>query len=161
MQHNLIFATITAACLLSACASWEPEVVFPENFRDSYTKVLSCRKSVHQAANYQETWLSPGGVATWTALAVQLAAADTQTTLLFPEGTVIVKAQFDDSKCDELANYTTMKKLLPDSDPEVGDWKWQYVGDDGECNNCAARTGCSGCHSTCKPAPWMCSKPDE
>ncbi len=158
---RLATAGFMVACLANGCASWEDEVVFPENFRDSYTKVAGCSKSAHPAAEYVETWLSPEGKDAWDALVVQLADEDTTTTAVFPEGSIFVKVQFDDSACEELANYTAMKKLAPDTAPDLGDWKWQYVGDDGECNTCNAGQGCAGCHSPCKPAPYMCTNPNK
>lgn len=160
LTPGLTVTLLLALSLLAGCASWEEEVVFPENFRDSYTKVVDCRKSAHPAAAYVETWMSPSAKAKWDEMAVQLAAADTSTTVLFPDGAIIVKVQFDDSKCEELANYTAMKKLAPETDAKAGDWKWQFVGDDGTCNNCDVGTDCANCHSDCKPAPFMCTNPE-
>lgn len=152
---------ICAAVLIApivGCASWEPEVVFTENFRATYKKVASCKKSAHPQADYIETWMSPAGKATWDAMAVQLANQDTST-VVFPEDTVFVKAQFEDSACEDLVNFTVMKKLKEGTATKYGDWKWQFVGDDGACFNCDAATDCSGCHSGCKPAPFMCTNP--
>ncbi|MCO4762597.1 MAG: hypothetical protein KC502_13885 [Myxococcales bacterium] len=155
----MLTSLLVLGTALSGCASWEPEVVFPENYRSTYKKVASCTKSAHPAANYIETWISPDGSDAWSALAVQLAAGDTETTAVLPEGMVIVKVQYDDSKCQTLANYTAMKKLAVGAAPDVGDWNWQFVDENGECNDCASGASCAGCHKSCGPAPLMCSHP--
>ena len=78
----------------------------------------------------------------------------------FEVGAVSVKAQYTDSSCANLSNYTLMEKVSDDSSGELGGWKWQYVNDVGECINCNGGVGCSGCHSACSSGPdYFCTLP--
>ncbi len=157
-------AAIAAASVLVvvACASdWDSQTFFPDTFADTYTRVATCRPSTHPKAAYVETWLSPNGAERWAEWKAAIAAGAT-TVEPFAEGTVLVKAQYFDSDCDDLDNYTAMKKLAVGALPESDDWHWQVVGAEGATTECCENKNCWNCHASLCPDslyPFVCTQP--
>ena len=147
---------VLATCIiLSGCASWDDDVVAPEDFRSSYLKLHDCKESQHPEARYVISWLSPNATSIWEAW------ADGGEDVDFEVGTVSVKAQYSDKNCANLKNYTLMEKVDEESSDELGGWRWQYVNDSGECINCNGGIGCAGCHSACSIGPdYFCTSPE-
>ena len=179
---NSLYFIILGGALLVSCAGWDDEVAFPESYKETYTSIHECKPSVHQKANSITTWINPIGMPTWEAMSAQPVgdanpeggaemtggtpsmmdagseAADDPAD--FPVGTVLVKVQYTDAACSNLSGYTVMEKLSPSAAPELGDWKWQFVNDDGSCSNCDAGISCAGCHSGCTSGPThVCTTP--
>lgn len=137
------------------CSTWDEEIVAPEDFRSTYIKLHGCKESPsHQAANYAVTWLSPNGREPWEAYE----GGDLESE--FGVGTISIKAQYDDSSCSNLSGYTMMEKVSEDSSGELGGWRWQFINNDGTCNDCDSGVNCSGCHSACSTGPsYFCTPP--
>ena len=151
---QLLILTTSMSCIVG-CNSWDDQVVAPEDFRSTYLKLHECKASAHPEAEYVISWLSPAASSVWEAWSSGDDDVD------FEVGTVSVKAQYTDSACANLANYTLMEKVSADSSGELGGWKWQYVSDVGECINCNGGVGCSGCHSGCSSGPdYFCTLPE-
>lgn len=159
----LLSATLTLSAFAGCTSDWDSKAVFLPGYESSYIKLHDCRKSAHPKAKYVTTWLSPDGQSTWDAYAALPAGATG--TVDFPEGTVVVKAQFDDAKCATVIGYTAMKKLAAGTDPTNGDWQWQSVDGDGQCDdhdNCDLKAECSGCHKAnpiCASTALFCTRP--
>lgn len=157
LPHSLaLLAALLPAAMPGCATEWDGAVVFPADYASTYEKVHACKPSQHPAAKYVVTWLSPEGKAAMDKL-VALPAGSTET-VDWPEGTVLIKAQYDDSKCAELKNFTAMKKLPAGAAASAGDWKWQHVDADGACLNCDNGTACSGCHSQPACNGMVCSR---
>lgn len=143
--------------LLSACSSWDEEISFPENYSDSYIKLHECKSSAHPAANYVITWFSPDGSDAWNTMMEGMMGGSEGVVL--PEGVVLVKAQYEDATCSTLSGYTAMEKLAPNTQSELGDFRWQFIDADGACKDCNAGTNCSGCHMPCQDKfPYVCTQ---
>lgn len=159
----LLAATMALSTFAGCASDWDSKSVFLAGYESSYTKLHDCRVSAHPKAKYVTTWLSPDGKATWDAYAALPAGATG--TVDFPEGTVVVKAQYDDAKCATVTGYTAMKKLAAGTDPTNGDWQWQSVDGDGQCadnGNCDLKAACSGCHQAnpvCASTALFCTRP--
>ena len=148
-------ATAAAALSLSSCSgSWDEEAAAPENFRATYQKLHDCRASAHPAAAYVITWLSPDGAAAWDKIKAGMGAD-----AVFPEGAVALKAQYEDSSCSTLSGYTLMEKLAEGADAPNGDWRWQFLDEDGACNDCALGSSCSSCHTLPTCVGHFCTQP--
>ena len=152
----LLLALVGTTGVAGCAAEWDGSVVFPADYASTYEKVHDCKPSAHPAAKYVITWLSPNGKDAMTAHSA-LPEGSTETAA-WPEGTVLIKAQYDDSKCAELKNFTAMQKLAEGAAPDAGDWKWQHVDADGTCLNCDNGTACSGCHSQPACNGLVCTK---
>lgn len=159
-----LVALLLCACLsacLSACNSWDADASFPETYSETYTQLHECKESEHPAADYVITWLSPEGAEAWeTMMEGMMGGAEAGGGVVLPEGTVLVKAQYDDATCSTLSGYTAMEKLAPSSNPELGDFRWQFLDADGSCKDCDAGASCSGCHTlpSCGLSfPYVCT----
>ena len=152
---SLYASFLISLSFLSACSgSWDEEVVAPENFQDSYSKLHECKPSAHPRADYVITWLSPDALPVWEAWAEGDAEAD------FELGAIAVKSQYRDSSCSELTGYTLMEKTSVEADAPNGGWKWQFTNEYGECSNCDAGASCAGCHGGCTSGPThFCTQP--
>lgn len=129
-----------AALALAGCAevdSFQPQQVIPPDYRTTFVQVRGCRSSVeHDLVNIL--------VRTSPAVA---AIYDTGP-LPFPQGTVIVKEEYSDSRCTSLTAYTVMKKDKPGTDTAGGDWRWYKVDHlDRIIQQGAGTKRCSGCHA--------------
>ena len=132
--------------MCTACG-WDSDIAIPEDFESTYKKVHECSPSAHPAANYIVTWLSPDSIPTWDEIGNGNNDVD------FPKGSAIVKSQYENDKCTQLTAYTIMVKTDVKEGAKDGGWKWQFVDQYGQCNNCDAGAGCAGCHSSCENGP--------
>jgi hypothetical protein len=146
MNCKIAYFLITSLFMCTACG-WDSDIVAPENFESTYNKVHECRPSKHPAANYIVTWLSPDSISTWDEI------GNGNTDVNFPKGAVVVKSQYENDKCTQLTAYTIMEKTDVKKGAKDGGWKWQFVDQYGQCNDCDAAASCAGCHSTCKVGP--------
>lgn len=129
-----------------ALASWGcddgGETVAPffdvADVRATWPEVRNCRFSIEH-----------DGVNVIVYAAPEAEAAYTQGTYPFAEGTVIVKAEYDDTDCTELVELTAMRKLAPGTSPEGGDWEWQRVDASGKVLDSGALVRCASCHESC------------
>jgi hypothetical protein len=115
----------------------------------SYTQVRPCRKSIDHDLNN-------------VAIYADKTAADSYSKRdkPFPDGSVILKAEYRDEECKTLTGFTAMRREKG-FDPNNADWHWQkadaamVVSQDGKIARC------SGCHKGCGVPPdgfdWTCS----
>ena len=152
----VMLALLSTTCLsVVGCASWDDQVAAPENFRSSYISLHGCKESAHPAAEYVITYLSPNAQSVWDAYS----AGDTDVD--FEPGTVSVKVQYSDDQCSDLTGYTVMEKTSADSSGALGGWRWQYLNESGECNDCDAGSACVSCHTPCMSGPaYFCTQPE-
>lgn len=114
----------------------------------TWPEVRDCRFSIEHDAVNIIVYAAP-----------EAEAAYTEGSYPFAEGTVIVKAEHDDSACTELIEYTAMRKLAPGASPEAGDWEWQRVDASGEVIESGALLRCAGCHQSCTDRDFACTDP--
>lgn len=104
----------------------------------SWPEVRDCRFSIEHDAVNIIVYASPGAETAYT-----------EGTYPFPEGTVIVKAEHDDTFCDEVVELTAMRKLAAGSAPDDGDWEWQQVDPSGKVLDSGSLPRCVSCHRSC------------
>lgn len=110
---------------------------FPESYRDTYQQVRGCRKSGDHDLNYIRIVTNPTAFIAYT-----------MRNAPFPEGSIIVKEEYDfaDSSClGELVQWTTMVKT-------GGTWQWQRVNPDRSVES-ENEQRCIGCHAQCGLPP--------
>ena len=153
LDHWPMFSLIIFILSFSACAE-ETVPGVDVSFRSDYIKLHDCKQSMHPAANYVVTWLSPEALPVWEAV------GDGEMTQDFEEGTISIKAQYSDESCNSLENYTVMTKTSTDPDAAHGGWRWDFANQDFECINCDAGASCAGCHGGCTSGPTLfCTTP--
>lgn len=143
--------------LVLALAAWgcggdDPEPVDPffdvAAVRSTWPEVRDCRLSIeHDAVN----------ITVHTDSASETAYVEG--VYPFAEGTIIVKAEHDDSACTELLGFTAMRKLAPGAAPEAGDWAWQRTDADGNVLESGSLLRCVGCHQGCADRDYACTDP--
>ena len=118
------------------------EIIFPANFRDSFTLVRDCRNSIEHGATIR-VWVNAIGAAGYLEDAATL-----------PEGTIVVKEEFAAADCDDEADLTSwnvMRKEPAGFDPALNDWRFQEVeapsqrilfNDGASCRDCHTVTEC-------------------
>lgn len=73
----------------------------------------------------------------------------------FPDGTILVKEQFEDEAGTKPVGHTIMWKV-EGFDPEHGDWYWAAFGAAGQAQRTGAIADCYGCHqATAMTADWV------
>jgi hypothetical protein len=105
---------------------------------ESWPEVRNCRFSIEHDGVNIIVFASPGAETAYT-----------EGTYPLPEGTVLVKAEHDDSFCDEVVEFTAMRKLAAGTAPEDGDWEWQRVGANGKVLESGSLPRCVMCHEGC------------
>jgi hypothetical protein len=140
--------------------SWfDRDSVFPEAFEDTYLRIDDCKVSSH-GGDYVVTWLNEVGLSTWAAYREQLAGGQVLPegeTVVFPPGTILVKAQYSDANCYDLRQYTAIEKLAEGSAPEQLDWTWQKMSPSAfETGNPA---GCVACHDPWETTDYVATVP--
>jgi hypothetical protein len=119
-----------------------PEALFAADWASAYQEVRDCRRSGDHDLNYVRVLADE-------------AARDTY--LMrdepFAVGAVILKPEYADEACTDLAGFTVMRRESPGYDPAGGDWHWQradaarVVKDDGVIARCVS------CHQGCGVPP--------
>lgn len=109
-------AVVLAA--LSACGG-DPVPAFPANYAASFVEVRDCRASADHDLMRIKVLADPSS-----------AAAYQQRDRPFPDGGVVLKAEYDFSDMDctgDVVQWTVMESLPEGSAPDTGDWHWQKV----------------------------------
>lgn len=104
----------------------------------SWPEVRNCRFSIEHDGMNIIVHASPGAETAYT-----------EGTYPLPEGTILVKAEYGDSFCEELVELTAMRKLAPGTAPADGDWEWQHVDASGKVLGSGSLTRCVMCHQGC------------
>jgi hypothetical protein len=126
------------------CSDDAPQEPFQEPFFDvaevtsSWPKVRVCRLSIEHDAADIIVYASP-----------EAETAYIEGIYPFPAGTVLVKAEYDNSACTELVQLTAMRKLAPGTASEAGDWEWQRVDSNGTVLESGSLMRCVSCHQGC------------
>lgn len=131
----------------SACSGDDggPEQVslIPDSFPADFTEVRGCRRSGDHDFQFIKVLADANAVATYSTR-----------TGPFPEGSVIIKEEYDpsDTMCEnEVALWTVMVRLAEGEDPENLDWAWQKVYASGKID--PPIKGCANCHKDCGIPP--------
>jgi hypothetical protein len=77
----------------------------------------------------------------------------------FEPGTLLVKGEYEDENCSELARVTAMLRLEDGAAPELGNWKWQRTDAASEVESEASPERCAGCHRSCEASDFACTEP--
>lgn len=130
----------------------EGDVIFPANYRDTFTMVRDCRNSVEHGATIR-VWVNDLGVAGYLADAGTL-----------PEGTIVVKEEFAGGGCDndeDLQFWSVMRKEPAGFDPGANDWRFQETASPDRRITLDDKSTCISCHTAeeCIPRDLMCTLP--
>lgn len=151
-------AELTALCaLLQACSGADepgkqPTPSFPADYAAAYVEVRDCRKSADHELEFIRVLADPAALAAYT----DRAGA-------FPDGSVVLKEQYDpaDASCSgPITQWTVMAKRAAASE-HLG-WDFQRVAADRRVveSNTAS---CFGCHQGCSGMPtgydFTCADP--
>lgn len=152
MTTRALFAVTLVAALSSSCSEAAPPVepAFPDDYRTSYTMVRDCRRSIEHDLVFVRVWADPTAAETYLSRDGSL-----------PDGSVIVKEEFDDEGCTDLIGFTVMQRQQGFA-PASGDWRWQEVTADRTVVTDGVRAECFLCHEACEPPEgfdWTCAVP--
>ena len=130
----------------------EQDIIFPENFRESFTVVRDCRNSIEHEATVR-VWINAIGEAGYL---------DDAATL--PEGTIVIKEEFAaGADCDDadLAFWSVMRKEPAGFDPAANDWRFQEVAAPNRRISLDGKSTCIDCHTVteCVVRDLMCTLP--
>lgn len=120
------------------------EPFFPEDYESSYTEVRDCRGSGDHDLNNIRVFADAAAMAPYE-----------NHTDPFPEGAVLVKAEYDfgDIACEgEPIQWTAMRRLVAGNSPDTLDWSWQQVDFDRTVVE-EDSAACIGCHTSCGEDP--------
>jgi hypothetical protein len=145
-------ALLALVVVLFACAEVDnpsPQMVLPEDYRTAFAQVRTCRNSVeHGLVN------------------VVVRVRGEQKDLYeagpypFPQGSLVVKEEYRDAGCSDLAGYTVMRKEAAGYFSAGGDWQWFSLDSGGTVLKDGKSATCSHCHAQCKPArDFLCAQP--
>lgn len=112
---------------------------FVEDVEGTYTEVRDCRSSIEHELVFVRVF------------ADELAHEPYMThDGGFPEGAIVVKVEYSDDGCTDVAGYTAMKRLADGADPEALDWHWQEANENQKVFADGALLRCVGCHERCE-----------
>lgn len=146
-MKTYVFCMFLAAVTVMGCNSEveiDPNAFFPQDYETSFAQIGACRKSaVHSDPHYL--------------LHVNTSSKDAFSAgMPLPEGTVLVKTQYQDDSCSDLSRWTVMKKREAGYDPMNADWEWQNLDGEGKVAEQGKVVYCASCHAGC--AGGVCSK---
>jgi hypothetical protein len=156
-RRGRLTASIGAA-LLICCAGCPqeppagPDIIFPADYRTTFTEVRDCRNSVEHAATIR-VWVNAIGAEAYFADENPL-----------PVGTIVVKEEFAGGGCDDdadLAIWSVMRKEAAGFDPDANDWRFQEVSSPGRTITLDDKATCIACHDEpeCVARDFMCTAP--
>jgi hypothetical protein len=123
-----------------------PAAIFAADWATSYEEVRDCRRSADHDLNF-------------IVVLADALARDAYVDRMepFPAGAVILKAEYADPACSDLAGFTAMRRDPgfdpPDDDSPGGDWHWQRARADGTVSEDGVIARCKSCHEGCGVAP--------
>lgn len=126
--------------------------IFPADYRTTFVEVRDCRLSNEHAATIR-IWANDVGVAAYLARAAVL-----------PEGSIIVKEEFEGLDCSndaELAFWSVMKKEAAGFDADANDWRFQEISAPNRAVTLDTKATCIRCHvePECLMFDLMCAEP--
>ena len=156
VQGVLSATTLGMIVLALGCPGTDPppvaDIIFPENYRESFTIVRDCRNSIEHTSQIR-VWINDIGLAGYQANASPL-----------PEGTIVIKEEFAANVCDNDDNlefWSVMRKEPAGFDPGANDWRFQEVSSPNRLITLDNNATCIGCHTdeACIPRDLMCTLP--
>lgn len=153
MQLRHVMVGVMAVASLSGCPEPAPAVdpLFPEAYQTDWTMVRGCRRSIEHDFAYVQVWANEAAAAVYQAREGTL-----------PEGSTLLKEEFDDEECTDLIGFTLMRREEGFA-PTKGDWHWQEVTFDREVVLDGAEFTCFHCHEDCggmdTAFDWTCAEP--
>lgn len=157
LHGSLSMLTLAAVVSSLGCPGTTPppdedDVIFPEDYRASYTVVRDCRNSIEHGAT----------IRVWVNAESANAYLENQSPL--PEGTVVVKEEFAAAGCDDdaaLEFWSVMRKEATGFDPAASDWRFQEVAAPQRQVTIDNKAVCIGCHTapSCLARDLMCTVP--
>lgn len=142
-----IFVLAVSVCAVLAGCATEPvtsQAFFPLDAPTAWPEVRHCRNA---SADHDT-------------IAIRVfAAPDTKDAYVkgqypFLPGARLVKAEYDDPKCEKLLRFTAMRKTAAGT----GNWEWQKVSTEGQI--LAPPKGCASCHAAgCAGRDHTCTDP--
>ncbi|MEZ4459644.1 MAG: hypothetical protein R3E66_07905 [bacterium] len=128
-----------------ASFAYNPNSVYPENWEQIYQLKKDCAQSPTHGSNYVKVWASP-----------EASPAFDDRAMTMPVSAVLLKSQYKDSKCTELAGFTAARADAVATDGAVT-WFWQRTEVDGTIGAEGQGNFCNTCHVDC--ANGICSEP--
>ena len=96
---------VAVALFFAACgSSLDVPPYVPEDYASRFVQLNPCLQGAHPRKDHVIAWINPEAAAAWRERKVP-----------FPVGTTIIKAQYSDAKCTDLARFTAMRKDLAES----------------------------------------------
>lgn len=123
-----------AGLLLLGCPPPPQDPIVPADY-GSWTEVRNCRRSPDHDLNYIRVVASPDAEAVYESR-----------TGSFPEGAILLKLEYADPDCTDLAGMTAMERI-------EGDWVWQALSADRVVDLNESPGRCAACHETCGVPP--------
>jgi hypothetical protein len=143
MRSGFFRVPLVALIAATACAQVDnpnPEQVLPVDYLTSFVQVRGCRPSIdHMLSIVVRT-------------RADLAGVYDEGPYPFPEGALLVKEQYRDGGCMDLAEYAVMKKRESGYDPNGGDWQWYRLDERQHVVESGKIARCVGCHRACGAA---------
>lgn len=130
----------------------DPAAILPANYRDEFQLVRDCRNSIPHVASIR-VYANEIGADGY------LGAAN-----VLPEGTMLVKEEFDGTDCDDdtaLQVWSVMLKREAGFDPAAGDWRFQEIAAPDRRVTLDGKETCIACHSAaeCVVRDYTCTEP--
>jgi len=136
---------VAGALALGACGGDDggtkppgTDLIFPENFLDTYVLVRDCRFSTEHDGLQIRVYCNPEDAARYT-----------DGNYPFPEGCTLVKIESSDENCTQVVRYSAMRRLADGAASSVGNWEWQRVDADFKAITETPASGCFSCHAGC------------
>jgi hypothetical protein len=128
------------------------DAFFGASWKDDTTEVRNCRNSIDHDLKFIRVLASGDAVQPYLDRAAP-----------FPEGSVVLKAEYEDEGCTQLVGFTAMRKGKAGSRPTSGDWSFQRT--DAARKVISLNQGrCISCHRDCQGTEgggydWTCADP--
>ena len=144
MKKTLPFLSILLFGVAGCEVEIDPNAFFPQDYTTSMVQLGECRESTQHSNPFFLFYITATSKDAFNA------------GMPLPEGTVVLKAQYNDGECTDLNRWTAMKKREAGYDAANFDWEWQNVDNNGEIAEVGKIGYCASCH---KPCPnGVCSK---
>jgi hypothetical protein len=145
--------TIASAwCFASVLAGCGAPAVVPADYERTYQEVRDCRRSGDHDLNFIRVLTDPAAFEAYQ-----------QRDRAFPLNAVVMKVEYADQDCTDVAGFTAMKKLETGAATEGGDWQWQKLDGRRRVLEDGQPPGCVGCHRPCQGGTqghdWTCTEP--
>lgn len=127
----------------------EPKAFWPLDFETQWREVRDCRLSPAEHDGYS--------IRVFADPASERAYVDGE--YPFAPGAQLVKAEYTDEGCTELARVSGMLRLESGEAPELHDWLWQRADPQGKLSDATPAASCAGCHASCSHHDYTCTDP--